>query len=229
MSNHERQVKMQVTNYENSIQFLNKNKYIGRASLIVTPLFFFLSEIFHPRSETDTVKELMAVAENYTEWYMAHLFALIAIVFIPFAVLNLMRYIDNRNIAIGHMGYVFSILGVIGVSGYTAFDLIVWQIGIHPNQEVMVSLYDQITQSLGFSLPFLMVGPLFLVLGIAMIAIALYCSQIIKKWKALLIFIGILLYGLTGPLIAIENGHLIVIFGAGLMLIGLGSIFFQKQ
>ncbi len=218
---------MQEKAYENNISFIKKNKSIGKVSLIMAPLFFFLSEIFHPRSETDTVKELMAVANNYTVWYFAHIFALIAIVFLPFVLLNLMHYIDNRNISIGHMGYIFSIIGVIGVSGYTAFDLMVWQIGINPNQEIMVNLYDQITQSLGFSLPFLIIGPLLLVIGITIISIALYRSKIIKTWKSILIMIGILLYGLAGPLVPIDNGHLIVIFGAGLMLIGLGSIIFE--
>ena len=103
----------------------------------------------------------------------------------------------------------------------------VWQIGINPNQEVMVNLYDQITQSLGFSLPFLIIGPLLLVIGITIISIALYRSKIIKTWKSILIMIGILLYGLAGPLVPIDNGHLVVIFGAGLMLIGLGSIIFE--
>lgn len=214
--------------YEKSILFFSRNKLLGKISLIITPLFFFLSEVIHPRSETDTIKELMSVANNYSVWFFAHIFALIAIIFIPFAILSLFNYINNKNMTLGYIGCIFSFIGIVGVSGYTAFDLIVWQLGVNPNQEAMVSLYNQITNTLGFSIPFLMAGPLSLVIGIAIMSVALYRSRIIKGWKPILVLIGILLYGLTGPLIDIENGHLIVIFGAGLMLMGLGSIIFEK-
>lgn len=215
--------------YEESKSFFSINKNLGKASMIITPLFFFLSEIIHPRSETETVKELMSVANNYWVWYFAHIFALIAIIFLPFAILNLINYIDNKNISTYYIGCILSFIGIVGVSGYTAFDLIVWQIGINPNQEAMINLYEQITQSLGFSIPFLIIGPLLLVVGISVISIALYRAKNIKKWKSILVLIGILLYGLAGPLIPVENGHFIVIVGAGLMFVGLGSIVFEKE
>lgn len=197
---------------------------IGRIALIGSPLLFLLSELLHPVTQTETALELASVAANYDKWYIAHILALGAIILLPFAVLFLLYMLREHNLVINYVGTSLSLIGIVAVSGLTSFDLIVWQMGKGGPTDAMVKLFDQITQSLGFSIPFLTIGPLLLVIGLLLLSVALYKTKVVARWQALLLGLGIFLYGFAGPVVPIKNGHLIVLLGAALMLIGLGSV-----
>lgn len=142
--------------------FFAAHTILGKASMILSPLLFLVSELIHPVSQTETVKELESVVSNSSAWFTAHILALFAIALLPFAVLNLMNYIHGKSSVAGYIGVISTFLGIVGVTGLTAFDLMVWQMGSNGASEEMINLYDKLTQTAGFSIPFLNIGPLFL-------------------------------------------------------------------
>lgn len=205
----------------------NLLKRLGGFALIGSPLLFLTSELLHPVTQADTAKELASVAINHNQWYLAHLLALGAIVLLPFAILTILNILDRRCLKLSCTGAVLSTIGIIAVSGLTSFDLVVWQMGINGASDEMVKLYDRITGSPGFSIPFLSIGPLALILGLLLLAVSLYRTKSIPRWQSFLLGAGILLYGLAGPVFPISNGHLVVILGAALMLASFGTLGFR--
>ncbi|HPW40830.1 MAG TPA: hypothetical protein PLW98_04900 [Bacillota bacterium] len=193
-------------------------------SLIGSPLFFLISELLHPVTQDEAVKELQSVASNHTQWYLAHMAALFAIILLPYAIQGLLVLIGEHSLILSRTAAGLISVGTVAVSGLLAFDLITWVMAINGSREEMIRLYDAITQSPGFSLPFLVIGPLILVIGILMLAVVLYRSGAVKRWQALCLGTGIFLYGFAGPVFPVSNGPLIVISGAVLMLISLGYI-----
>lgn len=199
-------------------------KRIGGIALIGSPLLFLISELIHPVTQTDTAKELASIAVHYNQWYLAHILALGAITLLPFAILTILNILDKRSLKLSYIGAVLSSVGIVAVSGLTAFDLVVWQMGANGATEGMIQLFDRITQSPGFSLPFLSIGPLALVLGLILLATALFRTKSVARWQSLLFGAGIFLYGFAGPVFSVTNGHLIVVLGAALMLVSLGMV-----
>lgn len=195
---------------------------IGGVALIGAPLLFLLSEISHPASQVETAMELLSVACHMNQWYVAHILALGAILLLPFAVQGLLDLLGGRYCVLSHIAAGLASVGVTAVSGMLAFDLVTWQMAAGgPNAE-MIGLYDRVTGSLGFSLPFLTIGPLALVLGLMLFSFLLFRSNAIARWQSVLLGVGIFLYGFAGPVFPVSNGSLLVTVGAGLMLAGLG-------
>nr|HPM00314.1 hypothetical protein [Bacillota bacterium] len=64
-------------------------------SLIGSPLFFLISELLHPVTQDEAVKELQSVASNHTQWYLAHMAALFAIILLPYAIQGLLVLIEE--------------------------------------------------------------------------------------------------------------------------------------
>lgn len=193
-------------------------------ALIGSPLMFLISEIIHPVSQSETAKELASVASNHSRWYFAHIAALFAIILLPYAIQGLLALLGGYRFVLSRAAAGISSIGIIAVSGLLAFDLITWVMAVNGSREEMIRLYDAITFSSGFSLPFLIIGPLILVFGLLLLAVILFGSKVVKKWQALCFGVGIFLYGFAGPVFAVSNGVYIVISGAFLMLISLGMI-----
>lgn len=193
-------------------------------ALIGAPLMFLISEIIHPVSQSETAKELASVSSNHSQWYFAHIAALLAIIFLPYAIQGLLELLGGYRFILSRAAAALISIGIIAVSGLLAFDLITWVMAVSGSREGMIRLYDAITQSSGFSLPFLIIGPLILVIGLLMLAVILFISKVVKKWQALCFGVGIFLYGFAGPVFPVSNGTYFVILGAFLMLISLGMI-----
>lgn len=193
-------------------------------ALIGSPLLFLISEIIHPETQIEAAKELSSVASNHTQWYIAHMAALFAIILLPYAIQGLLALLGEHCIILSHAAAGIISIGTIAISGLLAFDLITWVMAVNGSKEEMIRLYEAITQSPGFSLPFLIIGPLTLVIGMLILAVILFRSKTVKRWQALCFGVGIFLYGLAGPVFPISNAFLIVIFGAFLMLAGLGTV-----
>lgn len=206
------------------VSFVKRTRGIA---MIGSPLLFMLSEIFHPVTQTEAAKELSSVASHFTQWYIAHLLALGAIILLPYAVQGLLSLLDGSCYILSHVAAGLSSIGVVAISGLLAFDLVTWQMAAGGSREEMVRLYEQVTGSLGFSLPFLTAGPLTLVLGILLFSILLFRSRVIKRWQSVFLGTGIFLYGFAGPVFPVSNATLIVISGAALMLLGLGTVGFD--
>jgi hypothetical protein len=215
---------MTVTEFKRHIRQAALIQKIRGLSLIGSPLYFLISELLHPVTQSEAAKELQSVASNHIQWYLAHMAALFAIILLPYAIQGLLALLGERSLILSRTAAGLISVGTVAVSGLLAFDLITWVMAVNGSREEMIRLYDAITQSPGFSLPFLIIGPLMLVIGILMLAVVLYKSGAVKRWQALCLGTGIFLYGFAGPVFPVSNGPLLVISGAFLMLISLGCV-----
>lgn len=196
------------------------NKTLGRIALIIVPLFFALSELTHPITHDTIIGEIISAQENSLKWLISHLFVLIAIVFLPFLMQKLICYIDEKKIKTTIVGMALSYVGIIGVTGLLAYDFILWDAWKVGNNEV-VGEYLEILNSSVFGMLFLSYGPILFILGFIILVLLMLSSAKIKRWKTVLVLIGLLIYGLAGPLVPVANGHILVCIGALIMLAGL--------
>jgi len=155
---------------------------------------------------------------------MAHMAALVAFVLLPFAIQGLLAPLDGYRFVLSRAAAALIYVGTVAVSCLLAFDLITWIMAVSDERGEMIKLYEAITQTPSFSLPFLIIGPLTLVIGMLLLAMILFRSGAAKRWQALFFGAGIFLYGFAGPVFPVSNARAIVITGAFLMLIGLGSV-----
>ncbi|WP_105614743.1 hypothetical protein [Vallitalea okinawensis] len=196
------------------------NKTLGRIALIVVPLFFALSELTHPITQDTILGEINSAKDNSLKWLISHLFVLVAIIFLPFLINKLISYIDEKKIKTTILGVFLSYAGIIGVTGLLAYDFILWDAWKVGNNEV-IGEFLEILNSSTFGILFLSYGPILFILGFIILVLLMMSSANVKRWKTVLVLIGLLIYGLAGPLVPVPNGHILVCIGALIMLTGL--------
>lgn len=195
-----------------------RNK-LGKISLVIVPLFFTLSELFHPKT-MDTIIGEIESAEKYREvWFMSHIFALISIIFIPTLITKIISFIDKNRIIYTGIFYFISNIGLIGITGLLGYDFLLYDAWVVNNDHVISQFLTVINDSV-YGFIFLKIGPILFIFSFLALVILMLISNKAKKWKTILIVIGTLIYGFTGPLIPVSNGHILVSFGAAVMLIG---------
>lgn len=199
------------------------NKTLGRISLIAVPLFFSLSELVHPITQDTILKEIRSAKNNSLSWLIAHALALLAIIFLPFLVQKLLCFIDDKKLKSSILGAALSYMGIIGVTGLLAYDFILWDAWKAGSDEI-VGNYLEILNTSAFGFIFLFLGPVLFLLGFLTLVTLILLSAKVKKWKSALILIGLLIYGLAGPLVPFSNAHILVNSGAVMMLIGFVGI-----
>jgi hypothetical protein len=208
----------------NRIEIMNKT--LGRISIIVVPLFFALSELVHPITQDTILGEIQSAKDNDIRWLIAHALALIAIVFLPFLAQKLICYIDDKKVKSSILGLALSYIGIIGVTGLLIYDFILWDAWKVGNDEIVAKYLDILYNSVYGKL-FLLIGPIIFLCSFLLLVILMLISEKIAKWKSILIIIGLLIYGLAGPLVPVSNGHILVSSGALIMLAGFIGILME--
>lgn len=201
----------------NQIEVMNKT--LGRIALIAVPLFFALSELIHPITQDTILDEIQSAKDNDLRWVISHVLALIAIIFLPFLAQKLICYIDDRKVKSSICGLALSYIGVIGVVGLLTYDFILWDAWKTGNDNIIANYLGILNNSV-YGKIFLIIGPIIFLFGFFLLVFLMLISTKITKWKSSLVLIGLLIYGLAGPLVPIPNGHILVSSGALIMLIG---------
>lgn len=204
------------------------NATLGKASMILVPLCFSLSELFHPITLATPVEEIQSAGQYATRWLVAHLLALVALLLIPFLVMKLCDYVEEKYRKLATPACVLAIMGTVLTTGLLVFDFVILDMSASGALDAMVALYVRLNESI-FGILFLKIGPLVFLLGLLVMVLSMFVSQIVKKWKSLFILVGLLIYGLAGPLFPMQNGHILVNAGAVVMLIGFVFILMQPR
>lgn len=199
------------------------NATLGKASMILVPLSFSLSELFHPITMETPAEELASAGQYATRWLVAHLFALVALSLLPFLALRLCDYIRVKYQTFAVSACALALVGTVLTSGLLAFDFVILGMSANDAADAMVALYVGLNESI-FGILFLRMGPLVFLLGFLGLVLCMLVSPIVERWKSIFILIGLLIYGLTGPLIPMQNAHILVNAGALIMLAGFGLI-----
>ena len=196
-------------------------KTVAGVCMIGAPLLLLVGMIIHPESKTDVADQLAVISSNMDEWYVAHLIVAISLVLAVPAVLGLMHMLREREVAYGHLGGAFALVGLLAITGIVAMEGFVgWQAAAASPADApaMTALFERVTETTGVVLPFFVMSYAFTV-GMLFLAAGLYRAHAVQSWTAAMLGIGAIVFA-VGTSMA-EN--VVAIIGAAVLLVG----FFQ--
>ncbi len=196
-------------------------KTVAGVCMIGAPLLLLVGMIIHPESKTDVADQLAVISSNMDEWYVAHLIVAISLVLAVPAVLGLMHMLREREVAYGHLGGGFAMVGLLAIMGIVAMEGFVgWQAAAAgpADAPAMTALFERVTETTGVVLPFFVMSYAFTV-GMLFLAAGLYRARAVQSWTAAMLGIGAIVFA-VGTSMA-EN--VVAIIGAAVLLVG----FFQ--
>jgi hypothetical protein len=195
-------------------------KLVAGACMVLAPLLLLVGQVLHPKTETDVAAQLAVIADNTDRWVAAHVIILMSIAFAVPAVLGLMHMLREREVAWGHVGGALAMLGLLALVGLVAVEGFVgWQAGTAGDRAAMTALFEGLTESAAFVVPFVVVAYGFMV-GLACLAVGLYRARAVQWWMAL--FLAVAAVGFAIEFAVASNVAGIV--AAAFLFVGLGSI-----
>ena len=194
-------------------------KMVAGFCMVLAPLFLLVGLVIHPETGTSASSMIGAAAGDPDAWYTAHLLALVSLVLAVPAVLGLMHMLREREVAWGHIGGGFAMLGILAFIGIVTMDGFVgWQAASGDSTE-MVALFDRLYDTAGVVIPFYVMSFAF-TLGMLCLAYGLYRARAVQSWMALFLGISAVLMAIGFP----TADELVSIIGAAFLFVGLGSI-----
>jgi hypothetical protein len=188
--------------------------------MVLSPLFLLASVIVHPDSEADPGAQLAVVAANPVAWYVAHALAPVSLALAIPVVLGFMHMLREREVAYGHLGGAFGLLGILGWTGLVAIEFVAWQMvkgGADPI--AMSALLERVNEAPGIVVPFFAIG-FALAVGLLVLATGLYRARAVPSWSAACIGVGIV--AVYAGILAFSQPLTIV--GAAVLLVGEAAI-----
>jgi hypothetical protein len=193
--------------------------------MVAAPLALLSAMVVHPAHAADGGSWLAAAEAGPARFYAAHLLILVAVaLFVP-VTLALADLVRPRRPAAATLGSALTLLGLLAVAVLVGMDFVAWQVArstIEADQALAL-LHGALT-SPGVVAPLTVLLP-GLVLGPALLAIALHRERIVPAWRAALIPLG--LAGAFGGLpiapVAIVGAATLVMSLGGLGLRSLGG------
>ena len=192
---------------------------LAGACMVVAPLVLLAATVVHPASDMDEAAQVATIADNLDAWYLAHLLALVAIVFTVPAVLGLMHMLRERQVALGHVGGGLAVLGLLAYTGIVGIELAMWQMAGGGNTAEAVALLERLNETAGIWIPFGIVSFGF-ALGMACLALGLYRARAVQSWMAIFVAVGAIAFGFA---VAAAMSWLAIV-GAAFIVVGLGAI-----
>lgn len=196
-------------------------KTVAGVCMIAAPALVVVTQIIHPKEDSDEAKWLAEVSANAGRQYWAHLLGLFALALAIPAILGAMHMLKARRPALGHVGAGLALFGVVSLAVVVGTELVVWQAAKAPETDTaaMTALLGRMNDSGGILLLYLLA--LTFPLGLLVLGIGLYLARAAAAWEAALVAIPVA----VGIVSEIAYGpRIIPIVTSILLLIGLGSI-----
>jgi Domain of unknown function (DUF4386) len=187
--------------------------------LIGAPATLFAGTVVHPGLRESAAAQLALIADNPDQWYLNHILGVVSMtLFIP-ALVALVHLVRDREPGLAYAGAALGVVGTIGFTGVMAiYGFVAWQIAMSPDQARMAELFERINEAPGVAIPFRLM-PLAFVAGMVCLAIGLHRAGVARR-ACVAIAAGPVIFALGAQT---ENVTLMVP-GAGMMTVGLGSI-----
>jgi hypothetical protein len=196
-------------------------KLVAGVCLIAAPAVLLLGALTHPQSERDAAGHLAVAAEDPDRYYAAHAILLVGLaLFLP-ALLGLMHLLRGREIAFGHLGAGFAMIGLFGATAIVAIDgaAVTQMAQPEANADEMAALLDRIKESAGFR-AIAVVGAIAWAVGMLLLAYGLWRARrvgplvaVVIAAAAITVFIG-----------EATDNRTILAIAFGLYLVALGPL-----
>src|SRR5215218_8332985 len=210
-------------------------RQVAGAAMLVAPPVLVVAEVLHARFETDAAKQLTAVADNTGRWYAAHALILISLALAVPAFLGLVHLLGRGRAALGHLGLVAFVPGLVALTAIVGIELVLWQMAQpNANRDDMVALAERLNDSAGIVALFLVA--LLFPLAWLLVGIGLYRARTVPAWAAVLIalsqpigFVGELAGGPTALAVSAQIAFALGLIPVGIRLLGQSDVEWESE
>jgi hypothetical protein len=167
-----------------------RNKAFGLA-VVATPLLWLAAEGVSPALKPTSAGQLAAVAAHPNRWYWYTVLLIAGTITLVPATIGIARLSSPRAPRLSAVAATLLGFGAIVAVGDAATQLVTWQM-VQPGADraQMAALLDRYDNSTAASL-FYMPGGLSLLIGAALLAIALWRTRVAPRWVAASLGIGL--------------------------------------
>lgn len=160
------------------------------AAMFAAPLTGVVAAVALPVLAGDPSTEIAGIAAHPTRWYVYAIFMLISSCLLAPAVLGVMVLLQDRAPRWSVLAGVIAQAGVLIGIGDAAVELVYWQMGAPgADRGQMVALAERYESAPGSSLPFT-VGGVAALIGMALLAVALWRTRVAPRWSAVALLLG---------------------------------------
>ncbi len=162
----------------------NFRRTLAGLCLITAPLVGLTATVVAPPAALDISERLTIVAEYPARFLAANILAVLLQILLVPALLGLLHLLRHRAVVLGHIGGGLALVGVFGYMGVLATEFVLLQMtegGADRGQ--MIALAERVYGSVGFGI-FLLMFLFGLLLGLIVLAVALWRAGIVPLWLA---------------------------------------------
>ena len=191
------------------------NRAAAGASMIGSALLLLGASLAWPSIKSDEAAQIAVIVAHPSRYYLATVLILASSMLLVPALIGLMAMAQTRSPKLAHIGGSLSLLGALVAVGDSTTQLVVWQMGAHgADTAQMAALLHRFDNTAGSSLVFT-IGGLATLIGVAILAIALYRSRSAPAWACAGIVAGTVL-----NIAGFSAGSTGILILSGIVLVG---------
>lgn len=192
----------------------NFRRTLAGLCLIAAPAAGLAATVVAPPAALDIGERLTIVAEHSSRFLASNLLAVLMQIFLVPALLGLLHLLKGRGVVLGHIGGGLALAGVFGYMGVLATEFVLLEMAEGGRRE-MIALAERVYGSVGFGI-FLLMFLFGLLLGLIILAVALWRARVVPVWAAACIVLASVLDFVA------STSSVAVVLAWILLLIGLG-------
>jgi len=198
----------------------NFRRTLAGLCLIAAPLVILIQEWIAPEigGEGEARDVLATIAENPGRYQAAAFLGLLAAILLIPALLGLVRLLSRGKVVLGHVGGALALIGAVGFACNNVFNFLYLQM-VEGGADLgeMIALRERVKGSVGLlTIELMFAGGL--LLGLVLLAIALWRGRVAPRWASVLIVVFVVAdFFLSG------NGKVFDLIVHALLVVGLGG------
>lgn len=174
------------------------SRTLAAIGLVVGPLLFFVDTLIDPAWDDNDAVYLAEVAGNRGAFIIAEVAATVGSLLLIPGTIGVMRLMRGRRVTLGQVGAGLLTIGLIGLTASLAFITFDLAMADFENREAMAALREEFVHSGAYGAYWLVFFFAGVVLGSALLAIALVRRRIVPLWSPILLVVAVVVWFFEG-------------------------------